>query len=341
MHHKIKSAIGVIILAVIGVIIYNSTRPPKTTSARVTRQTIQEVVEASGRIKAGETVTLSFPAGSKIVWVGVKKGDQVKRWQTLASVDRRALEKSVKQKLLDYMTTRWNFEQTSDDHDVRGRSLEQVTLTDSEKRIVEKSQFGLDQAVLDYEIARLSLEQSTLITPIEGTVVDTSNLVAGQTLSTAELTGLPIKVTNMNSIYFQAEIDETDYSKIKAGLHTLLSLDSFPEATVGGTVRFIAKEGVKKTGGGVQIPVDISMNNTELPLIPELTGDVQIITNEKPNVLIVDKKYVTTKDGKSTVQVLTNGKLTTKEVTVGITSSKLVEITSGLNEGDEVVILSK
>jgi len=339
--HKIKSILIIVGLIVISSIVINATKPPKINKSVVTRGSIEEIVDSAGRIKANETTTLSFPIASKITWIGVKEGDTVKKFQAVASVDKREVEKSVKLKLLDYLSTRWDFEQTQDDHNIDGRKLDQVTLSDAEKRVLEQSQFGLDQAVLNYEIANLAIEQSVLISPIAGTVTSASNLVPGERLSASDVATRTIKVTNLGTLYFQAEVDETDFANIKEGMKARIMLDSFPDATVSGTVRLVGKEGVKKTGGGVQVMIDVALDPSSLSLIPELTGDIEIITKTKSQTLMIDKKFVTKKDDQYTVQIMKNGKPETKTITIGLTNTKTYEVLSGLSEGEEVIQLVK
>lgn len=340
-HHKIKSVFILIGLGIVGLIVVNATKPPQLKTTKVVEGEIREVVEASGRIKAKEAASLTFPAASKIVWMGAKEGDHIRKYQAVASVDKREVEKTIKKKLLDYMSTRWDFEQTHEDYEVKGKSLDLVGLSDTERRVLEKSQFGLDQSVLDYEIATLSLEQATLISPIEGTLIDDANINVGERLSVADAATRQLKIVNLSSLYYQAEVDEADYGKIKEGMKTRITLDSFPDATMSGVVRSIGKEGIKKTGGGIQIMVEVVLDNLPPTLIPELTGDIELIQTEKTNVLVVDKKFVTTKDGKYSVQMMKNGKLETVPVTVGIIGSKQMEITSGVSAGDEVVVIAK
>ncbi len=340
-HHKIKSILILVGLGIIGLIVVNATKPPELKTTKVVQGEIREVVEASGRIKAKDSASLTFPAASKIVWLGAKEGDHVRKYQAVASVDKREVEKTVKKKLLDYMSTRWDFEQTSDDHEVKGRALNAIGLSDAERRVLEKSQFGLDQSVLDYEIATLSLEQAALISPIEGTLIDDGGVHIGERLSVADTATRQLKIVNLQSLYYQAEIDEADYSKIKEGMKARITLDSFPDATMSGVVRVIGKEGIKKTGGGIQIMVEVALDNLPPTLIPELTGDIELIQTEKTNVLVVDKKFVTTKEGAYSVQMMKNGKLETVPVTIGIIGSKQMEITSGVSAGDEVVVVAK
>jgi RND family efflux transporter MFP subunit len=340
--HKIPSLILLVII--IGVIIYaiNASKPPKFDKAMVKRGEIATVAEASGVVTADKTAELNFANTGKVVWVGVKKGDIVKPYQTLASQDVREVEKNIKSKLLDYMKTRWDFEQLHEDKNVDGRDLAVVpNLSDAELRALQKSQFGLDQSVLDVEVATLAKEQAYLFSPIEGTVVDDGNIMAGEWINATNLSSKTIKVTDLNTLYFQANIDEADFGKIALGQPVTIKLDAFPGEIVNGTISYLGKEGVKKTGGSVQIPVDISLTSVPSGIVPGLNGDVTIILEKKSDILTLDKKFVHKDGDKYTVSIMENSRPVTKPVTIGMVGLTDEEITSGLTEDQEVVNVIK
>jgi HlyD family secretion protein len=71
---------------------------------------------------------------------------------------------------------------------------------------------------------------------------------------------------------------------------------------------------------------------------PGMTADLDIIIAQARNVLVLPKEAVTTQDGKASVLLLKNGGTVVQPVTTGIEDDIDVEITEGLQEGDEVVI---
>ena len=64
-------------------------RKPKVVveTANVVRETIVESVSASGEIDADQKADLTFQEGGRLIWVGVKEGDEVRRGQALAKLD--------------------------------------------------------------------------------------------------------------------------------------------------------------------------------------------------------------------------------------------------------------
>ncbi|HET9771019.1 MAG TPA: efflux transporter periplasmic adaptor subunit, partial [Acidimicrobiia bacterium] len=72
---------------------------------------------------------------------------------------------------------------------------------------------------------------------------------------------------------------------------------------------------------------------------PGMTGNVDVIINQKQNVLRLPVTAINPRNGRATVEVLKDdGTLESRQVTTGLKGDDDVEITSGLAEGDKVVI---
>ncbi|MEK7458363.1 MAG: hypothetical protein AAB612_02680, partial [Patescibacteria group bacterium] len=102
-------ALGAILLVIAGIFWWrfsiNSKKNIKTFEAPQQR-TIEQVLEVSGKVDAHEKASLKFLAGGKITYVGAKIGDQVKKWQTIASIDKNDLQKNLTKYLNTYSIER-------------------------------------------------------------------------------------------------------------------------------------------------------------------------------------------------------------------------------------------
>lgn len=337
---KAKWLLLIAVIAGLGIFYFasnNNQEDLRTTTVK--RQDITESINASGELQAKQYAELRFNTPSKLVWLGVEKGDQIKKWQSVASLDKRTLEKNLRKKLLDYQTTRWDFEQTQDNYDIDGKQLSEVILTDAEKRILEKTQFGLDKSVIDVEIADLAAKDAVLISPIAGTVISTGGLVAGENLTATNLATKFIKVADLSTLQFVALVDEVDYGRINIGQKAKVMLDAFPDETFAGTVSFINKEGVKNISGGVTIPIEITLDTKDDRLVLGLSGEADFIVQEKSNALTVPREFIQTKDGKTYVYVMEKNQPVIKEVVTGLSTISQTEIISGLEENQELVLI--
>jgi RND family efflux transporter MFP subunit len=310
-----------------------------TDTARVEEQVIREIITASGTVKAEKEATLKFLAPTKVTWVGVKEGDKVKAWQGMAAVDQRQLEKNLQVKLSQYMDTRWDFEQAQDDYLVGGRRYEQVeNLTEAERRILEKSQFGLDQAVLNVEIANLAAREAVLVSPIAGTVTEVANLKTWVNLTAGDVNSSYVRVVDLSSLYFEAEVDETDYGKVAVGQQAEVDLDAFGDQTLQGKVSKVGKQGVKSTSGVVNVLAEIRLDDQPGNLVTGLNGEARVVVAESQPVLAVAKKFVEFLPDKTVVKVQSKGKIMEREIITGLITDNWVEIKEGLSEGETVVV---
>lgn len=232
----------------------------------------EKTISASGKIKARKIANLTFQTSGLLSWIGVKEGDYVQKWQGIASLDRRELEKKLARYLNLYMTNRWDFEQLQDDYrDEKERYL----LTDAMRRILEKAQFSLNNAVIDVEIADLALKLATISTPIEGIVtrVDTPNPGVNVTPASATFT-----VVDPSSVYFSANVDEADVGKVKVGQKAKITLDSYPEEVFEGKVEIIDFVATTTAAGGTAFQVEISLpQNESLKFRVGMNGDTEIM----------------------------------------------------------------
>jgi len=198
----------------------------KPTPTPVPIEEESESLSLPGEIKAEREVDLKFQTSGRLAWVGVKKGDRVKKWQAVASLDKRQLEKTFKKEMNDYLKERWDFEQTQDDYqETRERHL----VTDEIKRVLEKAQFDLNNAVLDAEIADLAVKYATLVSPIEGIVTRVDQPIAGVNITPATAV---FTISDPDSLYFEAEVDEEDVVKISEGMEGSILLDAYPEEKI-------------------------------------------------------------------------------------------------------------
>ena len=333
--------VGLIVVAAIGGWFWYTRLGQETEmrTTKVVRQDIAETISASGEVTADIKAELRFSTPSKVVWVGVKEGDTVRAGQALASLDKRQVEKNLKKKLLAYMNERWDFEQTHDDYDIEGRQLNDVLLSDKEKRILEKAQFDLDNTVLDVEITNLALEESTIVSPITGTVSKIANINRGEQLTAAQLGTSFIRILDLDSLIFEATVDEVDFRKISIGQNVTITLDAFPDEEFTGAVIFIGREGQKTATGGVVVPVKVALNSGKEKLVTGLTGDAEFLLNQKENVLILPREFVKSDNGTSYVSIRqSDGNVTKVPVTVGLTTISAVEVSGNIQEGQEVVL---
>lgn len=173
----------------------------------------------------------------------------------------------------------------------------------------------------------------TIESPISGTVVKIDAKV-DQTIGP----GAPIlTVADMNPTYVNANVDETDISKVKVGQAVNISLDSYPNAKVTGEVSEIGLVATMTQTGGTAFPVKVKITSAEgVTLRVGMSADADIILARYSNVTVIPIEAVTSREGKDVAFLINNSQARMKEVKLGLLSDDYYEIKEGLIVGDKV-----
>jgi len=307
----------------------------KETTYVVDRQDIKESLSLAGEIQADEHVVLRFQTSGRLSWVGVKEGDVVKKYQTIASLDQREVKKNLQKKLLTYAQTRNSFDQVGDDNQRIGdQPTNDWNWGDKMKRLLENAQYGLNSSVLDVELTNLSIEYSNLYTPIDGIVIRVDSKYAGVNITAAQA---EFEIINPKTLYFSFTADQTEITKLSEGMRGTLNMDSFPDQTKEGALYYVSytpKSGETGTvyEGRIRIPPDTASRYRL-----GMTGDVSFTLSEKRNVVVILDKFIKSEGDKKYVWRKKNGNQEKVYIKIGLETGGLVEILSGVETGDVIV----
>lgn len=189
------------------------------------------------------------------------------------------------------------------------------------------------------------LADSILLAPLDG-VITQVNYQPGEQFGSS---GQPmIRMLADGNFEIEVDISESDINKIKTGNIATVTLDALSEDTIfSARVNFIEPaqtliQGVVYYKVKLQffdlLELQENLTNSGLGLKAGMTANVVIITDSRENVLQIPARAVIEQDGKRIVRVLWGGQVNEMPVTLGLRGDEgLIEVVSGLNEGDEVV----
>lgn len=335
LHWK-QYILGFVIGGIAIVIYAQATKEPEGTSTvLVKRGNLTESFSANGKIKAKKVADLKFNAPAKVAWISVKEGDKVAKGRGIAQLDAISLNAVYQNTLNDLRNYQANAEMVLDSvqkHDTDETFTQKAARTAAE--VSRDNAYNLTLATSQ------ALKNATIVTPFAGTVVDTNDIVAGVNLSGADLENKFIRIVDLESLFFAADVDEVDYSKLALKQEVLVTLDAFPGDSCIGRVVKIGKDGQETAGGVITIPVEVDLENCDLNLAMDLNGEANFITNKVENVLVIPKKYLVKENDRDYVwkQIGTDTRNRQKVlVTTGLESLSDIEVKSGLSENDKIV----
>lgn len=327
-----KNKIIILVLILVSIASYFGYQAYKINSlqtVRATRGEIASSVYASGKTKAEKEAHLAFKNTGRIIYLPVKKNQEIKTGQVAATIDTSDLAANKEKELMDYLKTRWDFEQTKDNY-------KDSIKTDSIKRILEKSQFDLNNSVTDVEIADRAIKNSSLYSPYDGIVTEVNGEINEwvSVFSTVPL----VTIIDPKTVYFDTELEEEDIGKIRVGQEALVTLDAYPERGFEGRVAEIERQAIVKDNGDTVLPIKVVFaSSANLPLVG-LNGDVQFILEKKKDILVLPKRALRKINGGALVTVKDGMRLKTIQIETGITDAKNVEVIRGVSDADKIVL---
>lgn len=329
-----KRAISIIIATgLIVVLIYRINKNKNTDyqSFVVERRNITETIELSGEIDAHQRANLHFASGGLVTYLPFKEGDQVKKFQTIASLDQRALKKTLEKQLNNFAKERNDFDATQDDNQT---SSDLGNISTNLRRILEAAQYDLTNATIDVELQDLSIQLSRLYSPFDGILIESPISSANINISALDI----FIVVDPLSLYFQADLDESDLSSLQETMSVIIELDAYPELEIQSTIEYISFD-AKEKSTGTTYEIDLTLPADILgQLRLGLNGTASIIISQKTDILVLPIETIVEEINRTYVLVRDNGSVKEIDITTGSSDNNYIEITSGLNQGDEVVL---
>jgi RND family efflux transporter MFP subunit len=317
-----------------------------TATASVTNVT--DEVAATGTVVASQTFSLAFgaqpvttsgssssassPANSSVTWpvttLNVAVGDQVTQGEVLAAADTTDLEAQITDAKRSDLTAGIQLKQAQD-------QLTAASGTSARRQAkiglysAESGKDKADQALADLVAQRA---EASLTAPGAGIVTAVNIQVGANAPSGAAIT---IESADLD---VSTSVVESDVARISEGQKASIAIAAV-NATIQGTVTSIAPSASSAGNGGVvSYPVMIALDAPPTALRSGMSADVTIVTATASNVVAIPSRALSGSAGNYTVRVVaSDGTVQTRAVTVGLITSSLAEIQSGLQAGEQVV----
>ncbi|NTU70490.1 MAG: efflux RND transporter periplasmic adaptor subunit [Coriobacteriia bacterium] len=207
---------------------------------------------------------------------------------------------------------------------------------------------AVTQAKKALELAENNLGDATLVAPIDGTVF--FNAVGtpgsdGETPKAAEKAAVapqsaPFSVVDLGGSTFVAEVDEADIDRVRVGMESEITLDSFPGQSFKTKVTHISSAAQPTATGGTIFPVELVMQDTGKTILIGMKGDTTIKVSSIPSALTIPLEALFNENGTNFVYKVVDGKLAKTTITIGAQTDTDVEILDGLKKDDVVALAS-
>ncbi|MGX5737039.1 efflux RND transporter periplasmic adaptor subunit [Bosea thiooxidans] len=288
--------------------------------ANVELMTVAEEVEALGTLAADEMVVIAPEIAGRVIELGFKEGESVKKGQELVKLDTAILSAELKQAQADLGLAR-------DTHE-RLRSL--VSRGSGTQVSLDEAIAKLASSEARVELAKAKLAQSTIVAPFNG-VVGLRSVGVGDFVAV----GKPlITLTNIDPIKIDFRVPEIFLSRLKVGQPVSMRVDAVPDRTFTGQTYAIDPV-VDINGRAIRLRAAIP--NADLTLKPGLFARLAITVDQRLNAIVIPEMAVVPDGMGKMVYVVDGGKAKRIPVELGKRLPGKVEVLSGLTPKMQII----
>lgn len=194
------------------------------------------------------------------------------------------------------------------------------------KELAEKQ---LNQAEIAYEVASSNLNKLILTAPIDG-IITAKNFNANEMISQQQPAFI---ISDSNIIEIDLSVTQSDIDKFKTGEEVEVIIDG---QSITGKVEYVP---IIHNEKGSLYTVKVIIDNTETNFRAGMSAEVKLSIEKQEDTINIPKKSVFEEDGQQYVYIANSDNIAVKTaVETGIETEKTIEIKSGLNQEDIVVI---
>jgi HlyD family secretion protein len=348
----------------------------KVTVDKVKKQDLTSIISASGEVKPKKNINISAQVPGRIIKIGVEEGQDVKagdfllkldstQYEAIADRDQNFIRAAnadliqaearlqrdknalarLKQLFTDDLISKEQLEAAQANFDVTAAQTNAI-------------QFQIKQAEASLKSTLDNLSKTTYNSPIDG-VITSLRVEEGEVaiIGTMNNPGtVLLTIADLSVMEVEVEVDETDVVGVSLGQSADVRVDAFPETVFKGKVTEVGSSAIQRTTGvsttqeSKDFKVVVTLDNPDRKLKPGLSASADVIVAEKKQALAVpisslvlrdkpnvDKNAPSSAREEEGVYAVESGRVKFMPVGKGITGGMMIEITSGLQDGQEIV----
>ena len=188
-----------------------------------------------------------------------------------------------------------------------------------------------ERALLNRELAKISLNKSIINSPLSGTV-KTRFVKVGEFVRKGDRL---VEILNVDRILVKVNIPEQEILQINIGQKVDIELYILEKKIFEGKVK---KIGLEADASNRTFPVEIEVNNRERILRPGMLARVTFNKRVDQDQVVVPRHTILERDSGRIVYVVDKGKAFQREVSTGISQREKVQILTGLGRGEQLVV---
>ena len=306
------------------------------------------VLTASGYVVARRKAAVASKGTGTLVFLGVEEGDRVKKGQIIARLDDSDVAATLQRSRENLRLAEADLYDAKQNQARFGTLLKQGLVAQAEydvaearyKRVlatIEAARFGVKES-------QVAVDNTRIVAPFDGTVLkknaDVGEIVA-PLAGAASSKAAVVTIADMSSLEVDADVSEANITRVAPEQGCEITLDAYPQQRYPGYVSKIVPTADRAKA---TVMVKIKFKEYDHRVLPEMGAKITFLASGaktdaasvKP-LLTVPAAAVATRDGRPVVYQIKDDRAVEIPVTTGQKLAGLIEITSGLKEGDKVI----
>ncbi len=288
------------------------------------RGDINAIYTGTAPIEAFAEADVLAKVAGEVVEILVEEGDEVRAGQVLARLDGERLRLELKE-------TEARLRKLERDYQ-RNVDLNETGLISEGD--FDKIKFDMEALRAAYNLAKLEVDYTQIRAPIDG-VVSERYIKLGNTLAVGD----PVfRVTQLDPLVAYLFVPEREFRKIRARQAAGIAVDALSGPPVLAEVTRVSPIVDPQTG---TFKVTIEIDDPERRIKPGMFARIGIVYDTKLNALQIPRSAIVGEEGEPAVFVVEDGRAIRREVETGFADRGMIEITAGLDDADEVIVVGQ
>ena len=290
---------------------------------RLARTEIASYFETNGTLEAENEVDLVARSAGPIVELSAEEGERVRRGQVLARIDDREILAQLEVARVGRQEALASFE--------RSAALHRQDLISQEA--YDAALARRDAARGDVERLEVQLDYTTITAPFDGLVVARYVKFA----ETVAVGGPLFRVSDFDPLLCPIQVPERELSRLAVGQQASLEVEAWPGERFRARVLRLSPV-IEAATGTVKVTLEVAGQGR---LRPGMFASVFLEMERRSDALVVPKAALALDSLSDTVFVAEDGTARRRPITLGFRSGDHVEVTDGLEVGEQVVVVGQ
>jgi RND family efflux transporter MFP subunit len=316
-------------------IIKSSGSRPAVWVTTVQRGSLEETIPGTGTLEGWEDVQMLAKVSGTVTRINARLGDQLQKDSVILEIEPKVRELQQAQAEAALLQAEANYETSQADLQRYEALYKNKDISDVEiekTRAAAKKSLGmLNSAQAAVDLAKRMVADSRVSAPLDGYLASLE-VEVGESVSP----GMSIcRVVRIHPLKLRLGLTESEIARVKKNQKVELVPDAFPDMRIIGRIHRI---GVAADLQSRLFPVEIEVSDFPENVKPGMVARARILLHEYRDVIVIPRQAILQSRDGQIVFIVENSMAHIVPVTLGAGDDTKVIITSGVDEGDQLVI---